>query len=49
MMMMGKQAGGRAAGGRFSGWSEVKPDGKWVHTQAGKVSGVKATEMRAKR
>lgn len=47
--MRGKQAGGQAAGGKFSGWSEVKTDGKWVHAQTGMESGGKATEMRAKK
>lgn len=49
VVMRGKQAGGQAAGDRFSDWSEVKPDGKRVHAQAGKESGGKATEMRAER
>lgn len=49
MVMRGEQAGGQAAGCRFSGWSELKRDGKQVHAQVGKVSRGKATEMRAER
>ena len=49
MVIRGEQAGGQAAGCRFSGWSELKRDGKQVHAQVRKVSRGKATEMRAER